>query len=416
MPDGTLSNDTLMDAYELLRRAGASRRQPRYDLEGRRLPDGAPAHTDEELRAAEAAYMREQEQLRAERERERAERQLSDLFTSLGNYERGSVERADITHNIEQFMHMHRDDLVWDGLTFPCSSCGRTRSFNSYVSQEGVCSQCYDRMMGHRANVYDDDEVYRWINDDHTARPCLEYMGKPPYFGIELELEVTQRDSTTLAAAAKKTSQILRPDEFAILKHDGSLNCGFEICTRPADMISHQHRWSKFFAGKPDTLQVLPSCGLHIHTSRRGLSDLTIAKIVCFLNAYHNRGFIQVMAGRSANNYCQIKKKKLTTASEFAGDRYEAVNLANPNTIEFRIFRATLNPAIFFKALEFCDAIRSFCTPAARSLRESMMRSEFTHFVHKNNKQWPHLDAFIQAKWYGRETPLTKKFGFTPDK
>ena len=48
-----------------------------------------------------------------------------------------------------------------------------------------------------------------------------------------------------------------------------------------------------------------------------------------------------------------IKKDEL----ECDGDRYMAVNLTNANTIEFRLFRGTLNPTAFFAALELVDVI-----------------------------------------------------------
>ena len=217
---------------------------------------------------------------------------------------------------------------------------------------------------------------------------------------------------SNLVPSAKQVGQVF--DDFVIIKRDGSLRCGFEICTRPASIKEHRAQWKRFFAASGQIpIQILDSCGLHVHVARRGLSDLTVAKIVCFVNAYHNRRFIRCIAGRSENTFAQIKKKKMTNASVCSGDRYEAVNICCSETIEFRLFKGTLQEAHFFKALEFCDAMRVFCSPGARSLRESMRRSEFTHFVKQNQKWWPHLSAFIDAKWYGRETQLTQLYGFT---
>lgn len=347
-----------------------------------------------------------------------AQRELDRLFNERRRVEFNSVEWEVFTTRLQSLMQR----LPMGVYSVMCVRCDYRRPLAPTPNlTDDVCDMCYDRDRTSQRlrngndennfNPYDNDEIYSYIRDDHAAQPYLEPIGHAPHFGVELEVETS--NAASLLISAKETAAIFRPDKFAILKRDGSLNCGFEICTRPAAMKVHRVQWMTFFARKSEELRILNSCGLHVHISRQGLTDLMIAKMVCFINAYHNRKFIQCLAGRSSNNYCQIKKKKLTTASEWAGDRYEAVNIGNHSTIEFRMFKGTLNQSVFFKALEFCDAMRAFCMPAARSLRESMMRSEFTHFVHKNSKQWPHLDAFIQAKWYGYETPSTRKYGFT---
>jgi hypothetical protein len=367
-------------------------------------------HMRETQREAEATEQRQRE-IHAEQVANQ-QVELDRLIEQRRIYhDRYSHRGAQAWRQINQFFNL--GDLHWYELFFVCPSCMGRHCVERYSVQHDLCESCcpLDRPRG---NPYDSDDVYRWICEDHAVRPCLDPYGKAPHFGIELEVEVEPQDSAALAQAAKEVVHIVRDDEFAIVKRDGSLRCGFEITTRPASRDYHKHRWNRFFDKKPSAIVIQPSCGLHVHVARRGMTDLTIAKIVCFVNAYHNRAFIQTMAGRSANSYCQIKNKKLTTACEWAGDRYEAVNLANPHTIEFRMFKGTLNRSVFFKALEFCDAVRAFCSPASRSLRESMMRSEFTQFVHSGSKMWPHLDAFIQAKWYGRASKLTEMYGFTP--
>lgn len=143
------------------------------------------------------------------------------------------------------------------------------------------------------------------------------------------------------------------PNEFIVTKDDGSLDRGFEIVTAPATLEEQLAHWKPFFARLPSGLRSFSTCtcGLHIHCSRRPLTELTIAKIVCFTNANFNRPFVECIAGRPSGRWANIWPKKLSDARKINPERYEAVNLQNYDTIEFRIFKGTLKEQSFYKAL-----------------------------------------------------------------
>jgi hypothetical protein len=223
-----------------------------------------------------------------------------------------------------------------------------------------------------------------------------------------LEVECTGGDPY---ADARQTQSLL-PAQFAITKSDGSLSNGFEICTRPASLEAHRENWSAFFGrqsnGDRCAIRTLishdaSSCGLHIHASRAPLSETAIATIVCFINLPRNARFIACVAGRDANTYCKMKRKRFANAHVPTGDKYEAVNLNHRNTIEFRSFKGTLKKATFFKSLEFVDALIHFVTSGNEyTLRSKMSAKVFVHYVRRNAHKWPILWAFIQARWKGK--------------
>ena len=72
-----------------------------------------------------------------------------------------------------------------------------------------------------------------------------------------------------------------------------------------------------------------------------------------------------------------------------------AVNLANPATIEFRIFRGTINPKHILRNLDFVDACCDYCYPSSRSLTEYCTHFGFIKFIDQNRKRWPYL-----ADWF----------------
>lgn len=284
--------------------------------------------------------------------------------------------------------------------TFPTSQA--MRSIRGLIT---VCDGCY--------NYYGPIESYE-------KKPVIEFKGIPPhYYGVELETELVNQKKDERGLKAKEVVDLLGED-FMIVKEDGSLRCGFEICTQPASIDEHKIRWDKFFNKLPDNLHSFNSsnCGLHVHCSKKPLSLLTIAKIVVFVNDDKNKAFVETMAGRKSCTYSCIDKKEYETVKRIGtgrlsrSDRYEAVNLVNADTIEFRIFKGTLKRASFFKALEFCDALIHFCMTATNGISYCRNKENFISYVSSKQKDYPHLYAFICAKVLKEENKLTKQYGF----
>lgn len=291
-----------------------------------------------------------------------------------------------------------------------------------------VCQQCNTthpktvqfRIIRERYNVCDSCYSYYGTVGLYESKPKMEFQGKPPhYYGVELECELANQKKEERGLKAEEVSKLL--GDFAILKEDGSIRCGFEICTQPGSLDEHKVRWEPFFTNLPKNLVSFNApnnnCGLHIHCSKKPLSLLTIAKIVVFVNDDKNQPFIEAIAGRKPNNYFQISKKKHSTVHRIGNlsrnERYEAVNLVNKDTIEFRIFKGTLKRESFYKAIEFCDAIIHFCMMGNHGINYCRELNNFIDYVGLRAKDYPHLYAFICAKILKRETKLTQKFGFS---
>lgn len=268
-----------------------------------------------------------------------------------------------------------------------------------------VCENCY--------NFYGPIETYE-------TKPQMAFHGIPPnYYGVELECELGNAKRDERGLKAKETIDLFQK-QFVVLKEDGSIKCGFEICSQPATCVEHKRLWTPFFDKLPKNLQSwnTSNCGLHIHCSKKPLSHLTIAKIVVFVNDDKNQPFVELIAGRKANSYSTYQKKKHSEAVRSLGNsernsRYEAVNLRNRDTIEFRIFKGTLKRESFYKAIEFCDALIKFCDTGVHGITYCRNKENFIDFVTKKQKDYPHLYAFICAKVLKQENKLTKAFGFT---
>lgn len=269
---------------------------------------------------------------------------------------------------------------------FTCEDCGETLH-NDAHDEDGVCTSC--RESNRRGN----------IRGYSTRVETDEKFGTSDtgiYYGVELEVESKHGEPET---HAERVNGIL--GKFIICKEDGSLQNGFEIVTAPATIEEHKKRWTDFFAVNWSKAGLrswdTTTCGLHVHVSRRPLSELTIAKVLVFINSNANKAFIHKIAGRKDNRYA-ITKPKTFKDVKLPAERYEALNLCNRNTIEFRIFKGTLKRETFFKAVEFCDALIDFCLPAQRSLRDCQSVTAFISHVEKNKKKWPNLFDFLKNR------------------
>lgn len=307
-----------------------------------------------------------------------------------------------------------------------------TREFNA---EDRMCNDCFSRnylqchqcsLVYHRASQeINADSLCNDCRDgrieNHSSRIASVTRGRGPSFlGVELEVEVAPKPPLPHASVISKTAARVKrgfDKDFVILKHDGSLAAGFEIVTCPASLAEQKKAWNNFF-DKTDINGMkswsTDTCGLHVHYSRAELSDAHIARIVCLVNASHNRNFMHVIAGRTGDRWSKFEHKDYITPMQ-GREKYEAVNLLHAHTIEFRIFRGTLKKESLFKALEFVDAVVKFCGQTTDPNR-AMRRSSLVRYITTHQERYPHLFAFIEAKWFGRHHSLAEKFGYKPVK
>jgi hypothetical protein len=247
------------------------------------------------------------------------------------------------------------------------------------------------------------------------------------YYGVELEAEVDVKsnfvkDKVKLFDAEEQRTLFLPVSnedknppiahiicdallpfvkEFCIIKRDGSLKMGMEIVSLPMSLDMHRTQWDAFFENVPKMgLKISPTCGMHVHASRENLSSLQIGKVLAFLHDPANIEFIKDIAGRvPPKKYANISDRRKITDWSRHSNRYDGFNLTNGTTVEFRIFKGTLEKAKMLSNLEFCVALLAFTFPGVAGIRENNLRG-FVNFVQKNSKLYPALAQFMKAKKY----------------
>lgn len=165
------------------------------------------------------------------------------------------------------------------------------------------------------------------------------------------------------------------------LKTDGSVGDGMEICTHPMTLEYFRSLdWSKFEELLEMGWQAWDDdrCGIHVHVGRNCfMSDSHLWKFAEMIVG--NPRQVQKFAGRGSgtyHDYSGLKKGVSNVVSRgqnmsskrwqdkvglfgeggFRPQHYHAVNLANANTVEVRIFRSTLKVRRVLANMEFVDA------------------------------------------------------------
>lgn len=252
-----------------------------------------------------------------------------------------------------------------------CDGCGEY-----YFDYEGTyceeddqwyCDNCYhdlwgncsDRITGyhHRPNMryYEDKDNY--------------YDDNPNFKGFGIELEIDHTTHMHEQEAVDHLNNIL--GDHVYYNRDGSLDYGFEIISQPhtrnALMSLDWNTALTKLVSLGYRSHDLKTCGLHMHVSRLMFGDTeqerteNIAKIIQFYGLFWNDILkfsrrTENQADRWAKKYIMghDKNEAKSISENNAGRyRYYAVNLANNNTVEFRLMRGTLNTTTFNATLDF---------------------------------------------------------------
>ena len=262
-----------------------------------------------------------------------------------------------------------------------CDECGyvflnEDLTWNSN-SNRYLCSDCYDE-----ADTISD------IVNDYYYKPSPIFYGDNAdncFFGVELEVDNT--DDTADSDAICNLARELQNDynEHIYLKHDGSLtNNGFEIVSHPMTLDYHmsEFQWKEIMnmcvnatLRSHDT----NTCGLHVHINRTFFGfnekeqDLNIAKLLLLVSKFFESHIVKFTRRRyeELNRWCTNPSVRYeeTDTNESVIDkmktakscgRYQAVNLQNDKTVEFRIFKGTLKYRTFIASLQFVKVISEY--------------------------------------------------------
>ncbi len=258
------------------------------------------------------------------------------------------------------------DSDSWD----VCAECGEfiycEDSIYSEENYECYCSYCYSSLGLDTIKDYSYKPSPEFYNSDNT----ISYTENENtlYLGVELEVD-EGNDRTNNAREVQNTLSHI------YCKSDSSLNEGFEIVSHPCTLDYHLNQnYGEVFKNLVDNdfrSHDTNTCGLHVHVNRnnlgstRDIQELTIAKIMLVVDLLWDD--MGKLARRSNCHWCKRNFMEIDNndteieiiekSKKYDNNRYFAINILNTNTIEFRLFKGTLNINTFKATLQLVSNI-----------------------------------------------------------
>ena len=291
--------------------------------------------------------------------------------------------------------------------------CELCRDDDLITTDDGTyCPAC----AGHHLAIEDYGHTYAEIfKTSGSADPYPNL-----FMGIELETESPYRFDMAHDLLHTQFGHLLT------CKRDGSLTNGCEIVTQPCTPDYHLHSgmWEKVTQTCLDydaTSHDNGDCGLHIHVSKSFFGSRDSAYecaylIDTWLSA--NRDAFQTFSRRSTHQLAEWarfsdvdypkdfthNRKMLFYTSGKGASRYLAINTMNSATIEFRLWRGTLNLQTLYATIEMtaglCILARALRAKdeLAESLPWEKLRSLVLTSLHLANLPTSHLTAYLEKK------------------
>ena len=347
--------------------------------------------------------------LRNETEKIQQAKELIKWFSYTNEYlQRDLYELISTTYN-QEVLDFLKSELNY----FLCEDCGEVcfgRSFS--VNGKAVCESCRRNnyfeceQCGNMEHISNKEETNynlcktcqkrEFILPYHRLAPPLKFnkmkRDEPLFLGVELEVDEGGERNDNV----KKVMSIMnkQDDLFVYCMRDGSLNNGFEIITQPATLKAHSSRRADYEQcfNKLVSLGYLShdtsTCGIHVHFNRDYFADneeLNITKLLYLVNKFWDE--IVIFSRRNERRLDRYAKKIPTSAERYIRQtnkshehehHYYSVNLSNENTIEFRMFKGSLNVETFFAILQF---VRNLVFVAKNNTIEELQELTFNDLI-----------------------------------
>lgn len=249
----------------------------------------------------------------------------------------------------------------------------------SFVGDSSYCTDCRDGIILNYS-----DKNYAILDAENEGYAKTHY-------GFELETESKQNTFEAVYAINKKIKDLVK------IKHDGSLNNGFEIVSNTLSykkFLSIRKRLTEAFnlaLEKGCCSQKEKTTGLHIHISRCGFKDAN--HLARFCQAWYlYKAFTKYVAQRDFNDYCKwdgfisqdkdFFKKSLDGdlfSTSGHGDRYKVINLSNDETVEIRCFKGILSAEYLYRVIELCELIKSYTENIDELKKKEMLKFILSH-------------------------------------
>lgn len=245
-------------------------------------------------------------------------------------------------------------------------------------------------------------EIKKSVSGNFTSHYLYEREAKL-FNGIELEFD--GNNGRNGATAGRSALQAIKDAGIeAYIERDGSLMNGYEIVVHPCTysvLESRAYAFVKAFRILTDAgfTNDNSRAGGHIHITRRALGkskqeqERVINDIIAFFRK-HRQGIIKLSrrSQHTFNQWCNIYDDyRYPTAYDmedrYPTRRYQAVNLCNRKTIEFRIFKGWTSTTDLLASLQFVNLVVKVSKSRHKDLQGYDTLNDFIEEHARSNKE-----------------------------
>lgn len=331
--------------------------------------------------------------------------------------------------NCHSFIDVDRSRAVILGSgnsTSWCRNCA-----NGFASWCDPCSYYYVEpcQRRHRSGSWARAGRNHDIIQNYSYKPSPVFRGTDKaglFIGMELEVENCSDDEPEMEDdyCSTETNELARgfldavdpnrAEDLLYLKHDGSLDNGWEIVTHPCSF----EFWMKEFPfEKIEALKLqgirsgnTETAGNHFHLSKQAFTNYHLYKFMKF--HYDNEPLMLFMAQRDPEHWGAFNQKdELVHQAHYKEgnhERYTAINLQNFYTVELRYFKGNLRKDRLKSRIQFIHAAFVFTKQAGAN---DLTTEKFMDFVKNNRKTYRDLFDYLHGV-VDRETKRTKWTGY----
>lgn len=262
-----------------------------------------------------------------------------------------------------------------DGSSYICADCAsryytRCRECGRYFIPNGSskCHRCSNDVYTKDINSYGTKPIPVFKNIEDSSN---ESEKNKRYYGLEMEFNYT--DPHRVRMKAKK----LYNNKYLYNKADSSIYSGVEVVTSPLDKGSVEYvlnNFEKSFEYIRNNENYTHNAGIHIHVNRKSIHPMVRYKLFMLLNnkmSIKDKNMLYYLSGRVMKENLSLGKIEVDDHYYTAGkgtinykkssDRYQAINVNNYNTFEFRLFKSIADKDTILSYVELVDTMVDFC-------------------------------------------------------
>lgn len=290
-----------------------------------------------------------------------------------------------------------------------CEDCGETRHEDNFYQGDDdrwYCSGCIDDHRLRSIQCYSYRPELNFIHEKEEEYSSMAYgdkisrKGPKEYFGVELE--VAQGRSCVVGRNEAADNAIGDNEDKLYCKEDSSVD--FEVVSHPFTRKAFygqmydvwQNALASLRSDRYASHQAQCSCGMHIHVSRTAITSGVLYKLLKLVYNFPRLSWkISQRKDQHLRHWATVydSTSQALKAKEKRGfERYNAINLQPPSTIEFRLFRGTLKFSRFVKNMQFVFAALDYCRVTGFS---RISAGGFTEFVNNAGNEYGELKRFM---------------------